>query len=116
VPRISIRHQEWVSQVWILGNDILDSAGDKFPPKSGIVQISRQWKTYRTEKGSVYRLWERNMPRISDCFADCAIYLYASERAAKDGQNAGGSGFLIHVPSTTDSRMGRTHTRSRIST
>jgi hypothetical protein len=56
------------------------------------------------------------MPRISDCFADCAIYLYASERAAKDGQNAGGSGFLIHVPSTTDSRMGRTHTRSRIST
>jgi len=39
------------------------------------------------------------MPRIPDCIADSAIYLYASERAAKEGQNAGGSGFLVNVPS-----------------
>lgn len=49
------------------------------------------------------------MPRIPDRFADCAIYMYSSERAAKDGQNAGGSGFLIHVPSTIDPRMGHTY-------
>jgi hypothetical protein len=40
------------------------------------------------------------MPRISERFADSAIYLYSSERAAKEGQNAGGSGFLVHVPSS----------------
>jgi len=40
------------------------------------------------------------MPRISEAYADCAIYLYASERAAKEGQNAGGSGFLINVPAS----------------
>ncbi len=39
------------------------------------------------------------MPRIADFIADSAIYLYGSERAAKGGQNAGGSGFLVNVPS-----------------
>jgi Trypsin-like peptidase domain len=39
------------------------------------------------------------MPRIPDYIADSVIYFYPSERAAKEGQSAGGSGFLVTVPS-----------------
>ena len=39
------------------------------------------------------------MPRFPDDVADIAIFLYASEVAALKGQNAGGSGFLVFVPS-----------------
>ncbi|MGA2832968.1 MAG: hypothetical protein ABSE55_07845 [Terracidiphilus sp.] len=49
------------------------------------------------------------MPRIDDAFADCSIYLYASERAARLGEDAGGSGFLIHVPSSVDPNWGRVY-------
>jgi hypothetical protein len=49
------------------------------------------------------------MPRIPDAFADCTIYLYASERAAKMGENAGGSGFLVHVPTSIDPKWGRVY-------
>jgi len=38
------------------------------------------------------------MPRIPDYIADSAIYLYSSDRAAREGENAGGSGFLVNVP------------------
>jgi hypothetical protein len=62
-----------------------------------------------TDKGSVYSFWEKNMPRIPDCIADCAIYLYASEHDARNGEKSGGSGFLVHVPSTTNPRMGHTY-------
>jgi hypothetical protein len=40
------------------------------------------------------------MPRISDSIAHSAIYLYSSKKAAEDGQDAGGSGFLVSMPST----------------
>lgn len=49
------------------------------------------------------------MPYIYDAFADCAVYLYGSERAATKGENAGGSGFLVHVPSAVDPQMGRVY-------
>ena len=39
------------------------------------------------------------MPRIPDKYLDCAVYLYPSELAARDGVNSGGTGFLISVPS-----------------
>lgn len=59
----------------------------------------RQWVTHYTEDGSVYRLWEKPVPRIPDPMAECSVFLYNSERAAKEGQHSGGSGFLVHVPS-----------------
>jgi hypothetical protein len=40
------------------------------------------------------------MPRIPEYIADCSVYLYASEDAAKRGQDAGGSGFLVHIYSS----------------
>jgi len=39
------------------------------------------------------------MPVIADDFLDSVIYLYRSEFEAKEGENAGGSGFLVSVPS-----------------
>lgn len=39
------------------------------------------------------------MPRIRDEILDCAIYLYPSAKSARDGENAGGSGFLVAVRS-----------------
>jgi hypothetical protein len=39
------------------------------------------------------------MPRISDEILECSIYLYPNEAAARDGTRAGGTGFLIVVPS-----------------
>jgi hypothetical protein len=38
------------------------------------------------------------MPRISDAFLDCVIYLYPDEASADAGEKAGGSGFLTAVP------------------
>jgi hypothetical protein len=39
------------------------------------------------------------MPHIPNFVADCVVYMYSSERAAERGEQAGGSGFLIHVAS-----------------
>jgi hypothetical protein len=39
------------------------------------------------------------MPRIPDRMVECSVYLYSTEQAAREGDNAGGSGFLVHVPS-----------------
>ena len=38
------------------------------------------------------------MPRISDDFLDCCIYLYPSQKDAEEGVKIGGSGFLVGVP------------------
>ena len=42
------------------------------------------------------------MPHIPNHIADCSIYLYDSEDDANVGKRSGGSGFIIHVPSTVD--------------
>lgn len=42
------------------------------------------------------------MSRIVDQIVQCSVYLYASEQAAREGSNFGGSGFLAHVPSETN--------------
>lgn len=39
------------------------------------------------------------MPRLPDHITDCSIFLYPSDREAREGTNSGGSGFLAHVPS-----------------
>ncbi|MEZ4670089.1 MAG: hypothetical protein R3E39_19465 [Anaerolineae bacterium] len=38
------------------------------------------------------------MPRIDRRFLDCSVYLYPNRRAAEQGANWGGSGFLLAVP------------------
>jgi hypothetical protein len=38
------------------------------------------------------------MPRIPETIAECVFYVYPSEASAKRGQDAGGSGFLVHIP------------------
>jgi hypothetical protein len=66
----------------------------------------RRWKTHRTPDGSVYRLWESPMPRLGDHIVGCSVYLYESENGAKAGHDSGGSGFLVHVPSTANPGVG----------
>ena len=39
------------------------------------------------------------MPRIDDHILECVVYLYPSEAHAKAGERAGGSGFIIGLPS-----------------
>lgn len=40
------------------------------------------------------------MPRLRDEILDCVVYLYPSKHEALEGMGAGGSGFLIRVPTT----------------
>ena len=42
------------------------------------------------------------MPRISDTFLQCVIYLYPNVQAAEAGEHFGGSGFIVGVPSEVD--------------
>jgi hypothetical protein len=42
------------------------------------------------------------VPRISDIFADCAVYLYRSRADAEAGERRGGSGFMVLVPFEND--------------
>jgi hypothetical protein len=51
----------------------------------------------RTASGLVVGTVEDCMARIHDYFIDCAVYLYPSERQARTGVMAGGSGFLVEM-------------------
>lgn len=42
---------------------------------------------------------EVEMARIPDNYLDCAVYLYPSEKAAREGERAGGSGFMFAIRS-----------------
>jgi hypothetical protein len=44
------------------------------------------------------------VPRIADVILDCVIYLYPSVDAARKGVGAGGSGFLVSVPSNIEDK------------
>lgn len=56
--------------------------------------------TRYSSRGTPFQVWEKPVPRISDDFIDCCIYLYASQSDAEAGQKTGGSGFLVGVPTT----------------
>lgn len=43
------------------------------------------------------------MPFIPERLRDCVVYLYPSVEAAQHGKHAGGTGFLVGVPSPVDS-------------
>jgi hypothetical protein len=49
-------------------------------------------------------VWEKDMPRIADYFADFVVYIYSSLSDAKCGEREGGSGFLAHVPLEVNSK------------
>jgi len=45
---------------------------------------------------------EVDMPRVDDKVLDCVFYLYPDASAAAAGEEFGGSGFLVYLPSSTD--------------
>jgi hypothetical protein len=45
------------------------------------------------------------MPGIDDDILNCAVYFYGSLEAAKAGEQSGGCGFLLGVPSDAESRF-----------
>ncbi|HUO06488.1 MAG TPA: hypothetical protein VMU16_14915 [Candidatus Binataceae bacterium] len=51
----------------------------------------------RSMLGHPYVIWEDPMPRISDLIQDTIVYLYPSEKDAKDSASVGATGFLVHV-------------------
>jgi hypothetical protein len=56
------------------------------------------WRTRVSPQGIPYSFGERLLPRIPDYALDSVVYLYPSEAAAEDGDQIGGSGFLIVIP------------------
>lgn len=38
------------------------------------------------------------MPPINNQYRQCSVFMYASKQAALDGENFGGSGFLVYLP------------------
>lgn len=59
-------------------------------------------KTRISLHGNPYRAWVNPMALIPHQVLDCAIYLYPTRLDAKNGERAGGSGFLIGVPWASD--------------
>jgi hypothetical protein len=57
-----------------------------------------KWVTRYSPRGIPYQFLEKSVPRIPDDFLECVVYLYPSEAAAEDGEQMGGSGFIIGVP------------------
>lgn len=56
----------------------------------------------RSTQGVPYVKWvEVGVPAIPQSVLDTVVYLYADAEAAKAGQNFGGTGFLVCVPSKT---------------
>jgi hypothetical protein len=60
---------------------------------------SLPWVSRRSSGGHLYYVVEPPVPRIADAYLDCVVYLYPSEGDAEDGTRAGGSGFLVGIPS-----------------
>src|SRR5208337_3635020 len=61
-------------------------------------QTRGKWATRYTWPNQIpFRVWERAMPRISDLFADVAVYIYRDLDDAKLGESQGGSGFVALV-------------------
>jgi hypothetical protein len=53
----------------------------------------------QSSDGHRYYVAEPILPRIRDEYLDCVVYLYPTKAEAEDGARAGGSGFLVGVPS-----------------
>jgi len=49
--------------------------------------------------GHPFHVWKREMRKIDDIILDCVIYLYPTMKDADAGVGAGGTGFLVGIPS-----------------
>jgi hypothetical protein len=49
--------------------------------------------------GYVVHVWTPRVTKVDPAYLDCSVYLYPSEADARDGRDAGGSGFLVSMPS-----------------
>jgi hypothetical protein len=57
-------------------------------------------------RGQPIYVWKKPVPRIMDWILDCVVYLYPSAQDAEAGEAAGGTGFLVLVPSEMHSDYG----------
>jgi hypothetical protein len=53
----------------------------------------------RSRHGEIFYVWKQPVPRIDNQILDCVVYLYPSVAAAEAGESAGGTGFLVSIPS-----------------
>jgi len=63
----------------------------------------RKWVVRKSASGTEHRVfvWD-DMPRQNDAYLRCSIYLYRSEKEAREGADEGGSGCLVGVRSELD--------------
>lgn len=54
----------------------------------------RYWR--ETERAGIYEVPERKMPRIPDVHLQSIVYIYPSDQAAAEGQQVGGTGFVVN--------------------
>lgn len=60
----------------------------------------RSWRASEyADAHSVYEVGEVTVPRIPDVHLQSVVFVYASEDAARNGDQVGGSGFVINMPS-----------------
>jgi hypothetical protein len=57
-----------------------------------------RWATRFSPQGVPYSFVEHQVPRIPNDALESVVYLYPSEAAAEDGEQIGGTGFLIGIP------------------
>jgi hypothetical protein len=63
-----------------------------------MLQDRFRWVSRLSPEGIAYSFVERQVPRIPDEMLECVVYLYPSEAAAEDGEQIGGTGFIIGIP------------------
>jgi hypothetical protein len=65
--------------------------------------LGGRWVVRYSEPNHIpYCVWKKPMPRISDVYTDCAVYIYRSVEDARNGERQGGSGFLASYPVAND--------------
>ena len=56
------------------------------------------WEHKISFRGHPYAVWNPPMPKQDDLFIKSVVYIYSSEKAARNGELDGGTGFLLSVP------------------
>lgn len=58
-----------------------------------------RFESMHSSLGHVVHTWTPRVTKVDPAYLDCSVYLYPSEGDAWAGQDAGGSGFLVSMPS-----------------
>ena len=61
--------------------------------------MGRFIRRHPSDGSKPYRVWKPSVPRLPDQILNGTVYLYRSEREARDGSAQGGSGVLVQVTS-----------------